>query len=82
MNWPRIGYNSDPSEAFGDFSGIDARFPDPVLGREAPMTLGRLQEGAEAAPARGDEIAILREEIRRIVLDELRHALRDSMGRK
>jgi hypothetical protein len=40
------------------------------------MTLGRLQEGAEAAPARNDEIAILREEIRRIVLDELRHALR------
>jgi hypothetical protein len=39
------------------------------------MTLGRLQEGAEAAPAT-DEIGILREEIRRIVLDELRHALR------
>jgi acyl-CoA reductase-like NAD-dependent aldehyde dehydrogenase len=76
INWTRIAYNSDPSEAFGDFSGIDARFPDPVLGRAAPMTLGRLQEGAEAAPARNDEIAILREEIRRIVLDELRHALR------
>ena len=40
------------------------------------MPLGRLQEGADAAPAGGDEIAILREEIRRIVLDELRHALR------
>jgi hypothetical protein len=41
------------------------------------MTLGRLQEGAELAPAAaGDEVAILREEIRRIVLDELRHALR------
>jgi acyl-CoA reductase-like NAD-dependent aldehyde dehydrogenase len=75
INWTRIAYNSDPSEAFGDFSGLDARFPDPVLGREAPMSLGRLQEGAESAPA-GDEIAILREEIRRIVLDELRHALR------
>src|SRR6185295_859314 len=33
VNWTRIAYNSDPSEAFGDFSGIDARFPDPVLGR-------------------------------------------------
>jgi acyl-CoA reductase-like NAD-dependent aldehyde dehydrogenase len=77
INWTRIAYNSDPGEAFGDFSGIDARFPDPVLGRESPMTLGRLQEGAELAPAAsGDEIAILREEIRRIVLDELRHALR------
>ena len=41
------------------------------------MTLGRLQEGAATAPAvQGDEIAVLREEIRRIVLDELRHALR------
>jgi acyl-CoA reductase-like NAD-dependent aldehyde dehydrogenase len=75
INWTRIAYNSDPSEAFGDFSDVDARFPDPVLGREAPMTLGRLQEGAETAPATG-EIGILREEIRRIVLDELRHALR------
>jgi acyl-CoA reductase-like NAD-dependent aldehyde dehydrogenase len=75
VNWTRIAYNSDPAEAFGDFSGLDARFPDPVLGRAAPMSLGRLQEGAEAAPAT-DEIALLREEIRRIVLDELRHALR------
>jgi acyl-CoA reductase-like NAD-dependent aldehyde dehydrogenase len=77
VNWTRIAYNSDPSEAFGDFDALEARFPDPVLGRAAPMTLGRLQEGAEMAPAAaGDEIAILRDEIRRIVLDELRHALR------
>ncbi len=59
--------------------------PDPPwLGREAPMTLGRLQEGAEAAhplprPGGSTMIAILREEIRRIVLDELRYALRKRM---
>jgi hypothetical protein len=51
-----------------------------ILGREAPMSLGVLQEGAEqarpAATSGGDEVGLLREEIRRIVLDELRHALR------
>jgi len=75
VNWTRIAYNSDPAEAFGNFDGLDFNFPDPVLGREAPMSLGRLQEGAPAAPA-NDEIALLREEIRRMVVEELRHVLR------
>jgi hypothetical protein len=75
VNWTRIAYNSDPAEAFGNFDGLDLNAPDPVLGREAPMSLGRLQEGAPAAPA-NDEIAQLREEIRRMVVEELRHALR------
>ena len=53
------------------------------------MTIGRLQEGAERAATlfahgrrRGadDEIALLREEIRRIVLEELRSALGGRAG--
>jgi hypothetical protein len=50
------------------------------------MTIGRLQEGAERADeslfaqagggAMTDEIALMREEIRRIVLEELRSAFR------
>lgn len=76
VNWTRIAYNKDPAEAFGDFEGLDSVLMQPVLGREAPMSLGRLQEGAPAVAPAGDEVAILREEIRRIVLDELRHALR------
>lgn len=89
INWTRIAYNDDPKEVFGDFSGLDpwAGGPALALGREAPISLGRLQEGAEqvsaAAPSPGqtaagsaDEFALLREEIRRMVLEELRGALR------
>ena len=90
VNWTRIAYTDEASEAFGDFSGLESWNNQPVLpvGREAPMTIGRLQEGSERAPeslfahpAGGagiidDEIAAMREEIRRIVLEELRGALR------
>ncbi|MCC2688299.1 MAG: hypothetical protein K0S21_1102 [Rhizobiaceae bacterium] len=58
------------------------------MGREAPISLGRLQEGAEEAPsglraerAGDEETAFLREEIRRMVLEELRGALGSHTGR-
>ncbi|WP_374653667.1 aldehyde dehydrogenase family protein [Dongia sp.] len=90
INWTRIAYNDDPKEVFGDFGGLDANAGGPALalGLEAPISLGRLQEGADAAqdplpmplPLSNsgsiDEIAILREEIRRMVLEELRGAIR------
>lgn len=88
VNWTRIAYNEEASEAFGDFGGLDAWAGGAALalGREAPMTLGRLQEGAEAAQdpvpqpqglaGTTDEVALMREEIRRMVLEELRAALR------
>ena len=79
VNWTRIAWNDDPRETFGDFAGLDAWIGGtvPAMGREAPMSLGRLQEGAEAAlqDSPGDEVAMLREEIRRMVLEELRGAL-------
>jgi acetaldehyde dehydrogenase/alcohol dehydrogenase len=88
VNWTRIAYNEEASEAFGDFGGLDAWAGGAALalGREAPMTLGRLQEGADAAQdpipqpmgnsGTTDEVALMREEIRRMVLEELRSALR------
>lgn len=84
VNWTRIAYSDDPSEALGDFQGLSVEHGAVALGRTAPISLGRLQEGAEqagtamtAAPSSGeDEIARMRAEIRRIVLDELRTALR------
>ena len=90
INWTRIAYNDDPGEAFGDFAGLEASSgsPPPAMGREAPISLGRLQEGAEEAPSglraeRGgdEETAFLREEIRRMVLEELRGALGSHTGR-
>jgi acyl-CoA reductase-like NAD-dependent aldehyde dehydrogenase len=77
VNWTRIAYSDEADEPFGDFAGLEADRPPLAVGREAPMSLGRLQEGASAAPAAAaDEIAAMREEIRRIVLEELRSALR------
>ena len=88
VNWTRIAYSDEAGEAFGDFSGLESWKDQPTLpvGREAPMTIGRLQEGAERADeslfaqagagAAADEIALMREEIRRIVLEELRSAFR------
>lgn len=88
INWTRIAYNDDPKETFGDFGGLDANAGGPALalGLEAPISLGRLQEGADAAQDplplplspdnMTDEVALLREEIRRMVLEELRGALR------
>jgi acetaldehyde dehydrogenase/alcohol dehydrogenase len=86
VNWTRIAYNDDAKEAFGDFAQVDAwAGGSPLaLGREAPISLGRLQEGADQmrtappklrATADMDDIAQLREEIRRMVLEELRDAL-------
>lgn len=87
INWTRIAYNDDPREVFGDFAGLDAWSggPVPAMGREAPMSLGRLQEGAESAPpppagTPADEVVMLREEIRRMVLEELRGALAQPRG--
>ncbi|MDQ2633865.1 MAG: aldehyde dehydrogenase family protein [Pseudomonadota bacterium] len=90
INWTKIAYNDDPAEAFGDFSGLDAWAAGPALalGLDAPMSLGRLQEGA---PQKGDqapsnaaagagELALMREEIRKMVLEELRGAL--ASGKK
>ncbi len=80
VNWTRIAYSDETSEAMGDFSGIDssAAEGDLALGRAAPISLGRLQEGAERAGAGAahDEVAIMRDEIRQIVIEELRRALR------
>jgi hypothetical protein len=88
VNWTRIAYSDEASEAFGDYAALETWNNQPPLpvGRDAPMTIGRLQEGAERADeslfaqaggsAMTQEIAAMREEIRRIVLEELRSAFR------
>lgn len=85
VNWTRIAYPDDAAEPFGDFAGLEpwTGATPAATGRECPMSLGVLQEGAppraHAAPpaqARADGMAGLRDEIRRLVQDELRRALR------
>ena len=63
INWTRIAYNADPDEAFGDFTGLEPwSHVEP-----APPHAAALAE----VPA-GAEVLNMRDQIRRIVLEELR----------
>jgi acyl-CoA reductase-like NAD-dependent aldehyde dehydrogenase len=64
VNWTRVAYASDPSVPFGDFEGLDpwAAAPERV---PAPVT-------PEAPPEDG----ALRDEIRRLLLEELQELIR------
>jgi hypothetical protein len=62
VNFTRIAYASDPSEAFGDFAGLEPWSAAP--------------EPAVAAPVPSLEAELAREEIRRLVLEELRELVR------
>lgn len=65
INWTRIAYNTDPAEVFGDFTGLEPWSHLDPAARTVP---------AEAAPA-GVDLAEARDEIRRIVLEELQQLL-------
>ncbi|HWA41911.1 MAG TPA: aldehyde dehydrogenase family protein [Hypericibacter adhaerens] len=66
VNWTRIAYNKEASEAFGDYSGLepwDVQAPDGTEGLELPM----------ARTGRGDdELGEMRDEIRKVIIEELR----------
>jgi acetaldehyde dehydrogenase / alcohol dehydrogenase len=56
--WTRLAYDADPAEAFGDFGGLE---PWSVRAAPAPVT---------AAPRADGELT--RDDLRRMILDELR----------
>lgn len=64
INWTRIAYNVE--EPFGDFTGLDP-WTEPVPSGAAA--------GTRPAPALEPEAAAMRDEIRRIVLEELKEIL-------
>ena len=68
INWTRIAYNEDPEEAFGEFTALE---PWSHLDQDAPQPL--LPESAPASA----QILDMRDEIRRIVLEELRQMLNE-----
>jgi hypothetical protein len=76
VQWTKLAYTSDPSEAFGDFAGLEpwAAFPPaaarPVGRAPAPQPAGATP--AELVPA--DE-ELIREEIRRLIIEELREVV-------
>ncbi|MDH3451018.1 MAG: aldehyde dehydrogenase family protein [Gammaproteobacteria bacterium] len=83
IQWTRLAYNKDDSEAMGDYSGLGPRFSGPIPTAPADGVPGSARRGANATPiprtaARpmSAEEQSLRENIRRIIVEELRSALR------
>jgi acetaldehyde dehydrogenase/alcohol dehydrogenase len=65
VNWTKIAYASDPAVPFGSFEGLEPWSAEPEL---VPRTGPREQHDGN-----GDE---MREEIRRVVVEELRELMR------
>jgi acetaldehyde dehydrogenase/alcohol dehydrogenase len=61
--WTRLAYDKDPAEPFGDFGGLE-----PWSARPEPAPV--------AAPARHDDGGLSRDDVRRMILDELRELVR------
>lgn len=70
INWTRIAYNEDPEEAFGEFTALE---PWSHLDQDAPPP--PLDDPASAPPSA--QILDMRDDIRRIVLEELRQMLNE-----
>jgi len=85
VQWTRLAYNRDPAEAFGDFAGLvpwqapaGPVPPYPVASNQRGDRPAAASAGAQAySPARsepngfGADTSALREEIRRLILEEL-----------
>ena len=69
VQWTQVAYASDPAEPFGDFSGLEPWSALPS--RAAVATPAR--RGGEAPPDGG---GLSREELRRLILEELRDVVR------
>ena len=75
VHWTKLAYNSDQSEKFGDFRGVAARFDGPLPQAPEDGVPGRTRNDSPL----GGEVAqsgIDREELRRIIAEELRAALK------
>ena len=68
VNWTRVAYNADRAVPFDDFAGMQPWRLDAVQPAAAPAI------AVEAAPA--VETDLLREEVRRLILEELKELTR------
>ncbi len=78
VHWTRIAYGSDPDEAFGDYAGLglDLRGPLPAAPADGVPGESRARP-APAAPGGGAGLdGAAREELRRLIAEELRDLLR------
>jgi acyl-CoA reductase-like NAD-dependent aldehyde dehydrogenase len=72
VQWTRLAYNSDPAEPFGDFTGL-IPWESPAGPVPAYPYPSNRAAPAPVPPADGGlDVGALREEIRRLVIEELR----------
>ncbi len=77
MHWTRLAYNSDASESFGNYRGLRPGFSGPLP--EAPSDGVPGSNGYRARRAEADAgvfSGVTREELRRMIAEELRAVLR------
>jgi acyl-CoA reductase-like NAD-dependent aldehyde dehydrogenase len=71
VQWTQVAYASDPAEPFGDFTGVE---PWSSLPASAPP--GATAPAATPAGGQPDEAGLSREDLRRLILEELRDVVR------
>ena len=69
VQWTQVAYASDPAEPFGDFTGLEPWSARPSRVPVAPP-------GSPTAGVQGGDAGISREELRRLILEELREVVR------
>lgn len=72
LQWTQLAYASDPSEPLGDFSGLEPWVASAPAGK---ATVASVNQPPPAELMPNDE-AMIREEIRRMIIEELREAVR------
>jgi acyl-CoA reductase-like NAD-dependent aldehyde dehydrogenase len=74
LQWTQVAYAADPSVPFGDFTGLEpwAAAPPARSTRPAPPA----QPAASLQPAAPPDPGLSREELRRLILEELREVVR------
>jgi len=84
VQWTRLAYNADPAEAFGDFTGIVPWQAPAGAVPPYPVPSNHHDQTAVAPPAAlpdRPDVSALREEIRRMVLEELAQLTGQPGGR-
>ena len=77
VQWTRMAYNSDASENFGNYKGLDAGFEGPLPTAPADGVSGsRVPFAPPPAPLSSSLDTGTRDELRRLIAEELRDILR------
>lgn len=79
VHWTRIAYNNDPDEAFGSFDGLSPGFDGPLPEAPSDGVPGSprpVPRAAGGALAGGGIDGAAREELRRLIAEELRDLLK------